>query len=55
MSRTLQAATPFLIAEGLCRLEAHFESLMRFEEIIMKKLKDNEIRYGLSKKRQGVR
>ncbi len=50
----MQPATPLVIAESLCRLEAQFDNLMRFEELIMKKVRDNEIRYGNAKQRNEV-
>ena len=44
-----------LIADGLRKLDSQFESLVRFEEIIMKKLRDAELRLANLKKSQEVR
>ena len=43
-----------LLSDGLRKLDAQFESLVRFEEIIMKKLQDSELRLSHSKKIQEV-
>jgi len=44
-----------LLLDGLHRLESHFDSLVRFEEVIMKKLSDAELKIENDKKREEVR
>ena len=46
--------TPADLADGLRRLDAHFESFVRFEDVIVKKLRDTEIRLEQGMKRQEV-
>jgi len=42
------------VADGIRRLDAHFDNFVKFEEIMMKKLRDTEIRLGQTLQRQEV-
>jgi hypothetical protein len=42
------------LSKGLRRLECNFDGLVRFEEVLMKKIRDSELKYSIENKRLEV-